>query len=252
MSARYGSRYGSLARIALLSLTTALTTWVTLFSWRGFSDEAATYILPLLMTSLAIGALGALLRWARSPALVIVLAQLVLAAVIVLISFGGSPLPTSETLRQLDATFSESIDAANKYAAPVPFSAGSLQAPLVTLGMLCAILVDFVACTLRRVPLAGLPLLTIYSVPVSLLDGVGWPTFVLASIGFMSMLFLQEDAELLRWGWAPDHGAADPTGFGVRTGRHRTTAFKVGTAATALGVFLPLVIPTLSLSIFDG
>lgn len=246
------TRHGSLGRIVLLSLATALTTWATLFSWRGFSDQPATYLVPLLMTCLSIGALGALLRWVRTPALLIPLAQLLLAGVVVLVAFGGSPLPTPETLRQLDATFAESIDAANKYAAPVPFSAGSLQAPLVTLGMICAILVDFIACTLRRVPLAGLPLLTIYSVPVSLLDGVGWPVFVLAAGGFMAMLFLQEDTELLRWGWALDHDSADPTGFGVRTGRNRTTAFKVGATATALGVVLPFLIPTLSLSIFDG
>ena len=37
-------------------------------------------------------------------------------------------------------------------------------------GSCCLLLVDVIACTWRRVPLAGLVLLTVYSIPVSLLD----------------------------------------------------------------------------------
>lgn len=240
------------ATIVLTSLVTALTTWITLFSWKGFSDASSTYLTPLLLGCLAMATAGGVLRWFRVHPALILLGQLLLAGLIVMTAFGGSPLPTGDALAQLRETFGDSIAAANKYAAPVPYRIGSLQAPLVTLGLLCAIVVDFVACTLRRVPLSGLPLLTVYSVPVSLLDGVSWWVFVLSATGFMVMLFLQEDAELTRWGWPLTPTSVDRSGFGVRTGRNRTTAFKVGAAAAALGVFLPIVIPTLSLSIFSG
>lgn len=239
--------------LVLTSVVTALTTWATLWSWRGFSDASSSYLAPLLFTCLLIGLVGALLRWLRAPVAVIVLVQLLVTGVVVLWAFGGSPVPTGESIEQLRRTFDDAIAAANRYAAPVPFHEGSLQAPLVTLGMLCAILVDLIACSLRRAPLAGLPLLAIYSVPVSLLDGVSWFVFVFAAAGYLLMLFLQEESDLVRWGWSLE--SSDSTrqnDFGVRTGRNRTTAFQVGTAATAIGVLLPVVIPTLSLEVFDG
>ena len=70
--------------------------------------------------------------------------------------------------------------------------------------------VDVLACWLRRVPLAGLPLLAVYCVPISLLgDGVSWVVFLLAAAGFLLMMFLHESAHITRWG-RPLGGTAAP------------------------------------------
>ena len=49
------------------------------------------------------------------------------------------------------------------------------------------LLVDALACSARKVPLAGLPLLTIYTVPISVLGGgVSLWVFVPTALGFMA------------------------------------------------------------------
>ena len=113
---------------------------------------------------------------------------------------------------------------------------------------------DLIAGTLRRAPLAGLPLLVVYSVPVSLgVGGVSWWVFGLTAGGFLTMLFLQESEAVARWGRPLGSDAAsDPFGFGVRTGVVRTTAGTVGGVATALAIVVPFAIPTLDLDVLPG
>ena len=102
------------------------------------------------------------------------------------------------------------------------------------------LLVDIMAGTLRRVPLAGLPLLTIYSIPVSLLGGgVSWIIFTLTTIGFLLMLYLQESRQIARWGRPLGSDGVDPSGFGVSNGALRSSAGAIGAAATALAIVVP-------------
>ena len=111
-------------------------------------------------------------------------------------------------------------------------------------------MVDLLACWLRRVSLAGLPLLAVYCVPISLLgSGVSWVVFLLAAVGFLLMMYLQEAAHITRWGRPLGSTAAsvDPQGFGVNTGASKTSASAVGGAAVVLAVILPAFIPTLHL-----
>ena len=89
------------------------------------------------------------------------------------------------------------------------------------------LVVDVLACWLRRVPLAGLPLLAVYCVPISVIGGgVSWLVFLLAAAGFLLMMFLHEAAHITRWGrpLGGSAAAADPSGFGVRTGASKTSA----------------------------
>jgi transglutaminase-like putative cysteine protease len=97
-------------------------------------------------------------------------------------------------------------------------------------------------------------LLTVYSVPVSiLLGGVSWWIFAATAGGFLLMLFLQESEQVARWGRPLGADTtSDPAAFGVSTGAIRTTAGTIGGVATALAVFLPALIPTLHLSVFAG
>ena len=121
---------------------------------------------------------------------------------------------------------------------------------MIPFGALSLLVVDLLACWLRRVSLAGLPLLAIYCVPISLLGrGVSWVVFLVAAAGFLLMMYLQESAHITRWGRPLGSSAStvDPSGFGVSTGASKTSAGAVGGAAVVLAVILPVFIPTLHL-----
>ncbi|MDQ1682883.1 MAG: hypothetical protein QOH99_1424 [Frankiaceae bacterium] len=91
-----------------------------------------------------------------------------------------------------------------------------------------------------RAALAGLPLLTLFVVPVALAPGgVGLLPFVLAAAGYLVLLAAEGRERAERWGRSmPSRRASLAAGYG-QTGR------RIGTAAVALAVVLPLVVPGL-------
>ncbi|MCD4526330.1 DUF3488 and transglutaminase-like domain-containing protein [Nocardioides sp. cx-173] len=237
----------------LLAFVAAGTTWIATFCWRGFTMTSATYLVPLLLLGATVALTGALARWWRVPAVLVIALQVLVSGMFACLMLTGSPLPLGTAWVELESAFRNAVDSANQYAAPVPDAAPGVHPLLVGGGLLCLLLVDALACTLRRVPLAGLPLLTVYSVPVSLLDSsVSWWVFALTAAGFMTMLFLHESDLVARWGrplGQPQAEGADT--FGVRTGAIRASAGTIGTVATALAIVVPLLIPTMSLSLLD-
>lgn len=237
-----------------LAAASAGTTWLAFFSWRGFTEQSARFLGPLLVLGAAVAVTGAAARWARLAPPLVVLLQVLASGALASSMLSGSPVPVGPAWDRLVASLNVAVTSAQQYAAPVPASVDGVHPLLVLGGLACLLLVDLLACTLRRVPLAGLPLLTVYSVPVSLLaQGVAWWVFALTAAGFLVMLFLQVDEQLARWGRPlGSDEASDPTGFGVRTGAVRASAGTIGAAATALAVFLPLLIPTLDLNLLDG
>ena len=125
-------------------------------------------------------------------------------------------------------------------------------APLLIVGgAFFLVLVDFLACTLRRVPIAGLALLAIYSVPAGLVQsGPGLVAFVLAASGFLALLHLDSRDHLLKWGrpLGPDEAnpwvEANPVADAVRVG-----AGRIGVTATVVAVLLPPFVPVLNLDL---
>ena len=82
-------------------------------------------------------------------------------------------------------------------------------------------MVDLLAVGLRRVPLAGLPLLAMYTAPISLLDGgVPWWKFILVAVVFLALLAGEESVRLGHWG--RDLGADADEGAGWLLGANRT------------------------------
>ncbi|QCW51182.2 hypothetical protein FE634_13615 [Nocardioides dongxiaopingii] len=225
---------------------TVATTWIAMWSWRGFSDVPAQFIGPLLLVALTVGATGALARWRRLPAPLVVFLQALLGLAVVCLHVGGRPYPGTAFWDGL----ARAVDDANTYAPPVPVTGTIDVTPLLLVsGLVALVLVDLCAATLHRAPLAGLPLLTVYSVPVSLLGGgLSWWIFVLTAAGFLFMLFLQEEEHLSRWG-----RSLDGSGAPVRrlSDSMRASALAVGAAATAAAVLVPLAVPTFDFSIFD-
>ncbi len=229
-----------------LSATAAATTWVAMVSWGAFTDRAAQFLSVLIAVGIVIAAVGALGRWRRLPGAVVFLTQAVAGSMITCLFVADRPFPNTAFWTAVEDAFAT----AQTFAAPVPSTPGDLGVqPLLAIGGLAAmLLVDLLACTLRRVPLAGLPLLTVYSVPVSMIGvGPSWWLFALTAFGFLMMLFLQEQEQVGRWGRSLDPAASASR----RSEAVQGSALLVGVVATAAAVVVPLAIPTFSLSVFD-
>jgi transglutaminase-like putative cysteine protease len=246
---------GGLRDCIVLASVAALTTWIALLSWKGFAVNWDGFMFPLLGVAIMVAASGALLRWLRVPGPLLVLAQVLLVGMLVCYQISGALLPIGDAWLTMHAAFQDASASAQQYAAPVPRGVPPIDPLLISGGAACLLLVDIVACTMRRVPLAGLPLLTIYSIPVSLLgDGVSWVVFGLTAGGFLLMLYLQESRQIARWGrpLGQDAQTVDPSGFGVSNGALRSSAGAIGGVATALAIVVPLLIPTFGLNWFGG
>jgi transglutaminase-like putative cysteine protease len=245
---------GSLSALLLSAGVAAATTWVALLSWRGFADDSAGYLRPLLLLAVLVAGSGALARWYRLPGVVVVAVQVLLAVAVVSWTLTGSPLPVGPAYAELLDAFHDATTSADRYAPPVPGGVAPIDPLLIAGGLGCLLLVDLLACTLRRVPLAGLPLLAIYSIPVSLLDGgLSWWIFVGSAGGFLALLFLHENEQVARWGrpLGSDPTVSATDSLTVRTGAARASAGAIGGAATALAVVVPLFVPTLDVHVLD-
>jgi transglutaminase-like putative cysteine protease len=233
-----------------LALVAAATTWIGMWSWRGFTSAWGDFLGPLMLLAVVVSVSGALLRAAPLPRRSGVALHVLVVAVVVWLMLGGSPISPIASTRDVANAIADGWVSASTYAPPIPTNVASIAPLMIPCGALGLLLVDVLACWLRRVSLAGLPLLAIYCVPISLLGkGVSWLVFLMAAAGFLLMMFIQESAHIARWGRPLGTSAAgsDPHGFGVSTGASRTSATTVGSAAVVIAVILPIFIPTLHL-----
>ena len=233
-----------------LAAVAAATTWFTMLSWRGFSDLWGEFLGPLILVAAVVPVTGVVLRAAPIPRRVGLLLHVLVIAVLVWLMLGGSPVHPLSSSHDLANRIGNAWISAETYQPPIPQSVPGIAPLLIPCGALALLVVDVLACWMRRVPLAGLPLLAVYCVPISVIgNGVSWLVFLFAACGFLLMLFLQEAAHIIRWGrpLGGSAAAADPNGFGVRTGASKTSATTVGSAAVVLAVILPVFIPTLHL-----
>lgn len=244
-------RHASLGSEVLVAAMAAATTWAAMLSWRGFTEDAGVVAVQLVVVAAVVAAVGALTRWLGVPVLFVLPLQAATGLAVVSGQVTGRPWPDE----QLRAALEAGSDAARLYAAPVPVVDGIGVQPLMLLGGLAAmLLVDLLAAGLRRVPLAGLPLLVVYSVPVGVLGGgLAWWVFGLTATGFLLMLYLQEERRVDGWGRGlDDAGRRQDGGEGYRRGGAvRGGALTVGAVATLAAVVVPVGVPTLQLSVFD-
>jgi len=245
---------------ALVSALAALTTWLTLTTWSGFSEEPGKYLGPLALGCALVGLSGALLRTARLHPIVVLLGQVALVAVWLNHRFAPDPsilgwLPTPTSVRDSFDVLRASTDAAQAYAAPVPESVPAFPPILILTGSLVAVLVDFLACGLRRVPVAGLPLLAMYTAPVSLLDeGVSWWKFALIAAAFLFLLAGEEAGRLAHWGrdLGLTPGATERQWARASNQTVWPSARKIGFTATAMAIVLPIFVPTFTGGMLSG
>lgn len=242
------------------ALLAALTTWVALWSWAGFVQSPSGYLIPTLGAALLVAGLGILMRAARVPSLLVVVGQLAALGLWLTHKWAsdvavGGWLPTPGSVQEVLGVLRESVAAAQSYGAPVSDSIPQIFAILVFSGALVAVLVDFLACGLRRVPVAGLPLLALYTAPVSILEGgVPWWVFVVGAVSFLALLASDEGRRLMSWGRRVPRGDTvfDNAGGVVSSASIRSSARRIGLTATGLAVVAPLVIPTLDTALLPG
>ena len=245
---------------ALPSALAGLTTWVTLLAWTKFAEHSSGYLVPIFGGCVLVAVTGMLLRATRLPALVVALAQVVVLALWLHHRWAGGValggwLPSGASVDQVVETLRASAVAAGQYAAPIPKTVPQFYPLMVLMGCVVAVLVDFLACGLRKAPLAGLPLLAVYTAPVSILDGgVSWLKFALAAMCFLLLIASEEAQRLSHWGHqlTPTSRLFDSQATSVRPQAVWSSARKIGLTATGLAVLVPIIVPTLSTSIFEG
>lgn len=234
-------------RIAGIAL---LASWTTVLSWRVLTEGFGEVAAPLLLIGVALGGAGALARSMRLPALVIVTGQVLLGALLVLGTTTGSLLPTPSNVDAFTAALGDALETSRSYAAPVQLGVPPVHPLLLIGGALVVLLVDVIACTLRRAPVAGLVLLAAYTLPVAVTgDPVSWWLFAVVAGLFLTLVFIQHSDHVASWGRAPD---GEKGSFSVRTGAVGNTALAIGATAIALAVVVPAAVPTMSMSVFEG
>jgi transglutaminase-like putative cysteine protease len=234
-------------RIAGIAL---LASWTTVLSWRVLTEGFGEVAIPLLHIGVVLAGAGSLARCSRLPGLAIVAGQLVLGGLLVLGTTTGSPIPTPSNVDTFMTALSEALESSRSYAAPVQSGVPPVHPLLLIGGTLVVLLVDLIACTMRRAPVAGLVLLAAYTLPVAVTgDAVSWWLFAVIAGLFLTLVFIQHSDHVTSWGRAPD---GEKGSFSVRTGAIGNTALALGATAIALAVVVPVAVPTMSMSVFEG
>lgn len=246
--ARTSGEVGPARELGIAVLAT-LTAWATMLSWRPLAEEPGTYLTPLLVIGVAVAVLGAILRALRLPVVAAIALQAVAAVLAATTLLLGRPDLSAAGRAELQAIFATAWTTVQSYAAPIPADAAGIHPLLIALGLLFILVFDALAAGWRRVPAAGLVLLAIYVVPVSVThQSVDWWVFAAGAAGYLALLHGQERASLHRWGRALDVRSASP----APPGRAPLWALAIGAAATVLALLSPSVVPTYSLSLFAG
>jgi TgpA N-terminal domain len=237
------------ARELPLSVVAAVTTWLTLWSWRGFSTDWRAFLGPLLAVAVMVSIGGVALRCLPVSRRAGVTVRVLGVLGVVWVSLGGSVIHPLAASHEIVLALRDGWVSAATNVAPVPETVPSIAPLVIVCGAAVLFLVDVLACQLRRVPLAGLALVTVYVVPIIGLDEVvPWPAFAIPAAGFLLMLFLQQSAQVSRWGRPLGVIAGvDPKGSGGRFGTLPNRASLIGAGAVLLAVTLPVFIPTVHL-----
>ena len=179
-------------------------------------------------------------------------------------------LPTPTSVRLLWDLFGTGITDAHKYAPPAQEVSGLVLLAASGIGI-SAVLTDLIAVRLRSTALAGLPLLVLFTVPVTMNAPSGEGTIIVFSLGtagYLAMLSADGRERIRVWGrlvslWrsAPLHevplgpgqrgpGRSGPAadrgqGTGPDTRALAAAGRRVGLASVVLALSIPLIVPGL-------
>lgn len=232
----------------LATLATSLSLYPALQEKRYFLIGGGLSALVVVLAMVA--------RQLHVPTAVIVVGQLVLVSDIMLVAYGGHTwqgvVPTSTTFRSVANVLSDGMDVAQRYAAPVPHSPGLMLMTVAFIAYM-AIAVDLLAASLARAPLAGLPLLALYTVPVAALpNGVPAWAFVPGAAAFLALLMVAEHGRLTHWGRHVARSTGRGSGDAIDTSALSAAGRRISMLAVTTAVVLPLLLPGFSHTLFHG
>ncbi|GAA1941822.1 transglutaminase family protein [Nocardioides marmoribigeumensis] len=244
----------------LLTSLAALAAYFTLTGWSDLVADPTGFLDPVGRITIVYAAVSVLLRATVLPRWTVIVLQAYLLWV--LLNLDSLGLELRDALLPLPTTFADHVEAisdgvaaAQRYTSPVPASVSSIDPLLVLGGVGIVALVDLVAVTLRRVPLAGLPLLAAFTVPVAILDGFPWLTFAVAGTFFVLLLAAEHLSRLSQWGrtFVSRRPGEEPAalGAGEALQRNGTLTLQIGGVALVAAVLAPLALPTYD-GLFDG
>lgn len=202
---------------------------------------------------LVVAAAGLLTRRLRIPAVLAVLVSGAVLIVYLTVAFAHDTalagfVPTPGALAALGGVAAEGWRDMNHYAAPAPPIRGLIFLATTGVGVI-AILVDLLAVRLRRAALTGVPLLMLFSVPMTVRDDdIGWVAFTLAAVGYLTLLVVDGRERVSRWGrpvLKTHVGETTHVGEGANSSPLAAAGRRIGLAAVAIAVLVPLAVPGL-------
>jgi transglutaminase-like putative cysteine protease len=245
MTPRHGSP-------ALLSLFAWLAPVAASMAFVPLLDDNS-YVLSAALLCAGPLAAALLLRRLGAPAPVVLLGQLVLAVAWTTWLYfpetaAGGVIPTGGTAEAVVRLVNEGVQTANAYAPPAPSTQGLVF--LVALAVLaCYLVVDWLGVGIGHVPLTGLPLLAIYTVPAALApDGVPAMAFLPGAAAFLLLMGYDERERLGHWGRQISSITGVRSEYEQRrlnTGAMNASASRVGAVALGSAAVLPLFVPVL-------
>ncbi|MPZ93653.1 MAG: hypothetical protein GEU96_01820 [Propionibacteriales bacterium] len=233
------------ARLALLAWATTLACALAFAPLlQGFGYVMAA----LVITAMPVG-VGIALRSSRLPPWAVLTGQVVALVVWLTAVYGDGAIlgliPTRESAESIRLLLEAGLESARSEPPPAPATGGLLV--LVVLGIAgCHLLVDLFAATLHRVPLTGLPLLALYTVPAAVApDGVPTMAFVVGAAGFVLLLASDERSRLGHWGrqLVSDGIRSEQAQRRITSSTFNAAAQRVGVISIVAAAAVPLLLP---------
>jgi transglutaminase-like putative cysteine protease len=244
MTRRFSGRLG-------VSALAAATAWVALWSWGGLVETPGRFLSPALLGAVLVVLVGATGRTLRWPWYAVLPAQLVVVVVWLDHRYASTDawagwVPTPTSMASVAARIHDGAVAVNTFASPVSAEHSEVFAYLLATSMLVLLSTDLLACSLRRVPWAGLPVIVTLTVPISVLEAsLSWVVFVVTGMLFMMLLATEETERVLSWGRtiAGRGERIDSLDQVVNGGTVRGSAFRIGLLTAAGALVLPVLVP---------
>ena len=200
---------------------------------------------------IVVAAVGTLTRLRPLPVIVCFLAALAGLFIYLNVLFAGPQsfhwlIPTRASVNHLLLMVRLANSETSRYAPPVPATNELTLVAAAGIGFIAAV-TDLLAVRLRRPALAGLPLLVLFCVPLTTIAHPGWVgqvlVFSLGVAGYLALLAAEGRERVRLWGrvvhtWP---GQREPTGPDTR--QLSAAGRRVGFAAVALALCVPLILP---------
>jgi transglutaminase-like putative cysteine protease len=207
--------------------------------------------------SVAVAALaGTATRVRRLPVLTVLPLSLLVLLLYLNLAFANAHslyhlLPTPSSLAALWDTANQGFSESSRYAPPVPELRGMVLLAAAGIG-LAAVFTDLIAVYLGSAAMAGLPLLLLFTEPFTLSVSRGFLGTVVAFCatvaGYLALLSSEARDRIRDWEQAGDAGRDGPDTRPLAAAGRR-----VGFAAVALALCVPVVVPGLHVTrLFAG